>query len=125
MEGNGVFSGDVDVIVADGFTGNLMLKTAESMIKFMMGNLKKVFYKSLKNKLAAAVLKGDLAQMKKTLDVKEVGGTVMLGISRPVIKAHGSSDARCILAAARQAVTCVNSGITDEIKANIEYMKIG
>ena len=63
--------------------------------------------------------------MKKTLDVKEVGGTVMLGISRPVIKAHGSSDARCILAAARQAVTCVESGITDEIKANIEYMKIG
>ena len=49
----------------------------------------------------------------------------MLGISRPVIKAHGSSDARCILAAARQAVTCVESGIIDEIKANIEYMKIG
>ena len=125
VEGNGVFSGDVDVLVADGFTGNLMLKTAESMIKFMMGNLKSVFYKNLKNKLAAAVLKGDLAQMKKMLDVKEVGGTVMLGISRPVIKAHGSSDARCILAAARQAVTCVNSGITEEIKANIEYMKIG
>ena len=125
VEGNGVFSGDVDVLVADGFTGNLMLKTAESMIKFMMGNLKSVFYKNLKNKLAAAVLKGDLAQMKKMLDVKEVGGTVMLGISQPVIKAHGSSDARCILAAVRQAVTCVNSVITDEIKANIEYMKIG
>lgn len=125
VEGNAVFSGDVDVIVADGFTGNLMLKTAESMIQFIMGSLKAVFYKDLKNKLAAAVLKGDLARMKKTLDVKEVGGTVMLGISRPVIKAHGSSDARCILAAARQAVTCVESGITDEIKANIGYMKIG
>lgn len=125
VEGNAVFSGDVDVIVADGFTGNLMLKTAESMIQFIMGSLKAVFYKDLKNKLAAAVLKEDLARMKKTLDVKEVGGTVMLGISRPVIKAHGSSDARCILAAARQAVTCVESGITDEIKANIGYMKIG
>ena len=125
VEGNSVFAGDVDVIVTDGFTGNMMLKTSESMIKFILGNLKDVFYKSLKNKLAAAVLKGDLEHMKKSLDVKEVGGTVMLGISAPVIKAHGSSDARCILAAARQAKTCVESGIIEDIKANIEYMKIG
>lgn len=125
VEGNSVFAGDVDVIVADGFTGNMMLKTAESMIKFMMGKLKEVFYKSTKNKLAAAVIKGDLSRMKKMLDVKEVGGTVMLGISAPVIKAHGSSDARSILAAARQANTCVESGIIEDIKANIEYMKIG
>lgn len=125
VEGNAVFSGAVDIIVADGFTGNMMLKTAESMIKFIMSNLKGVFYKSLKNKLAAAVLKNDLAVMKKTLDVKEVGGTVMLGISKPVIKAHGSSDARCIFAAARQAKTCVETGLADEIRANIEYMKIG
>lgn len=125
VEGNSVFSGDVDVIVADGFTGNVMLKTAESTIKFIMSNLKGVFYKSLKNKLAAAVLKGDLSRMKKMLDVKEVGGTAMLGISKPVIKAHGSSDARCILAATRQAISCVEAGITGEIRDNIEYMKIG
>ena len=126
VEGNGVFSGDVDVIVADGFTGNLMLKTAESMIKFMMGNLKSVFYKSLKNKLAAAVLKGDLAQMKKTLDVKEVGGTVMLGISRPVIKAHGSSKAKAIKNAIRQARLCVESdlvGAMTEALAALEQPK--
>ena len=125
VEGNAVFSGTVDVVVADGFTGNMMLKTAESMIKFMMDNLKAVFYKSLKNKLAAAVLKGDLAHMKKMLDVKEVGGTALLGISRPVIKAHGSSDARSILAAVRQAVACVQVDIGQEIRDNIEYMKIG
>lgn len=125
VEGNAVFSGSVDVVVADGFTGNMMLKTAESMIKFIMSNLKGVFYKSLKNKLAAAVIMNDLAVMKKTLDVKEVGGTVMMGISKTVIKAHGSSDARCILAAARQAKTCVEAGLAEEIKANIEYMKIG
>lgn len=125
VEGNSVFSGEVDVIVADGFTGNVMLKTAESTIKFIMSNLKGVFYKSLKNKLAAAVLKGDLSKMKKMLDVKEVGGTAMLGISKPVIKAHGSSDARCILAATRQAISCVEAGITGEIRDNIEYMKIG
>lgn len=125
VEGNAVFSGSVDVVVADGFSGNMMLKTAESMIKFILSNLKGVFYKSLKNKLAAAVLKNDLAVMKKTLDVKEVGGTVMLGISKPVIKAHGSSDAKCIFAAARQAKTCVEAGLADEIRANIEYMKIG
>jgi glycerol-3-phosphate acyltransferase PlsX len=125
VEGNDLFSGRVDVVVADGFTGNIMLKTAESTIKFIMGNLKGIFYKNLKNKLAAAAIKGDLSAMKKTLDVKEVGGTVMLGISKPVIKAHGSSDARCIFAAARQAVACIEGGVAEKIKENIEYMKIG
>ena len=112
------------MIVADGFTGNLMLKTAESVIKFMMGNLKNVFYKSLKNKLAAAVLKGDLAQMKKTLDVKEVGGTVMLGISRPVIKAHGSSDARAFCSACEQAILFTHSGFISQVEQNLAYMTV-
>ena len=124
VEGTGIFTSGVDVLVADGFTGNLMLKTAEAVIKFMMDNIKGVFRQSMKNKLAAMVLKKDMTVMKKKLDVKEVGGTAMMGISAPVIKAHGSSDARSFFSAIRQAKTLVESGLIEDIKANIDYMKI-
>ena len=93
VEGTDVFAGKAEVVVTDGFTGNVLLKTTEGVIKFMMGALKGVFYKSTVNKLAAAVLKSDLKEMKKSMDVNEVGGTALIGISKPVIKAHGSSNA--------------------------------
>ncbi len=125
VEGTGVFSGAADVIVTDGFTGNVMLKTTEGVIKFLMKTLKNdVFYKSTKNKLAAAVLKNDLYAMKKSMDVNEVGGTALVGISRPVIKAHGSSDAASFFAAIRQAKQFAESGIIDDICANIDSMKL-
>ena len=125
IEGTTVFSGDVDVAVTDGFTGNVLLKTAEGVIKFIMKSLKGVFYKNTVNKLAAAVIRKDLGEMKKSLDVNEVGGTALLGISRPVIKAHGSSDASSIFAAIRQAKAFAESGIIEDIKANIELFKTG
>lgn len=124
VEGTDVFSGKVDVVVTDGFTGNILLKTTEGVIKYIMGALKGVFYKSTVNKLAAAVLKSDLAQMKKSMDVNEVGGTALVGISKPVIKAHGSSNDRCIFAAIRQAVNFVDAGIIADINENIEYMRL-
>lgn len=124
VEGTDVFTGKVDVVVTDGFTGNVMLKTTEGVIKYMMKALKGVFYKNTVNKLAAAVLKSDLARMKKSMDVNEVGGTALVGISKPVIKAHGSSDASCIFAAVRQAVSFAESGIIEDINNNIEYMKL-
>lgn len=124
VEGTGVFAGGVDVVVTDGFTGNVLLKTTEGVIKYMMKQLKGVFYKNLKTKLAAAALKSDLAVMKKSMDVNEVGGTALIGISKPVIKAHGSSDENSIFAAVRQAMAFVNSGIIAEIDENIEYMRL-
>ena len=124
VEGTDVFTGKVDVVVTDGFTGNVLLKTTEGVIKYMMGALKGVFYKSTKNKLAAAVLKSDLKEMKKSMDVNEVGGTALVGISKPVIKAHGSSNDSSIFAAIRQAVNFVNSGIIADITENIDYMKL-
>ena len=75
-------------------------------------------------KLAALLLKGQLGDFKKMLDANEVGGTAMLGISKPVIKAHGSSDARAIYNAIRQAIAFVDSGIIDDITANIAYMRV-
>ena len=124
IEGTTVFSGDVDVVVSDGFTGNVLLKATEGVIKFMMKALKGVFYKSTPNKLAAAVLKKDLTAMKKSMDVNEVGGTALVGISKPVVKAHGSSNAASFFAAIRQAKIFAESGIIEDIKENIDYMKI-
>ena len=124
VEGTGVFNGSADVIVTDGFTGNVLLKGTEGVIKYMMKALKGVFYSSTKNKLAALVLKKDLSAMKKSMDVNEVGGTALVGISKPVIKAHGSSNEASFFAAIRQAVAFVQSGIIDEIKENIDYMKL-
>ncbi len=124
IEGTGVFNGSVDVVVTDGFTGNVLLKGAEGVIKYMMKSLKGVFYASTPNKLAAAVLKKDLKAMAKSLDVNEVGGTALVGISKPVVKAHGSSNAASFFAAIRQAKAFVEAGIVEEIQANIEYMKL-
>lgn len=124
VEGTGVFEGAADVVVTDGFTGNVLLKATEGTIKFLMISLKGVFYKSTKNKLAAAVLKNDLAAMKKSMDVNEVGGTAFVGISKPVIKAHGASNAASLFAAVRQAKAFVDAGVIEDINRNIEYMKL-
>jgi glycerol-3-phosphate acyltransferase PlsX len=124
VEGTGVFAGEADVVVTDGFTGNILLKSAEGVIKYMLKSLKGVFYKSTKNKLAAAVLKNDLKVMKKSMDVNEVGGTAFVGISKPVVKAHGASDAACIFSAVRQAIAFVDADVIGDIERNIEYMKL-
>ena len=123
-EGSDLLTGKMDVLVADGFSGNVMLKTVEGAAKFMFGQLKSVFYASAKNKLAALTVKKDLAGMKAMLDPSEVGGTAMLGISKPVIKAHGSSDDRAIFNAIRQAIACVKADVAGAIEDNIEYMKL-
>jgi glycerol-3-phosphate acyltransferase PlsX len=124
IEGTGVYAGKAEVVVSDGFSGNILLKTTEGVAKYMMDMLKDVFYKNLGNKLAAARVKGDLKEMKKKLDPNEVGGTALLGISKPVIKAHGSSKAPAILAACRQAVSFASSGFIGDITENVEAMKV-
>ena len=124
VEGTGVYDNKAEVIVTDGFSGNILLKTTEGVAKYMMGMLKGVFYKSLKNKLAAVAVKGNLREMKKSLDFNEVGGTALLGISKPVIKAHGSSKATAIRNAVSQAVTFAQSGIIVDIVSNIDAMKL-
>lgn len=124
VEASQLLSGDVDVVVTDGFTGNILLKGIEGTTKFMLKQLKGMFLKNLKNKLAALAIKSEFSGLKKSLDPNEVGGTAMLGISRPVIKAHGSSDARAVFNAIRQAKLFAESGIIDEITNNIAYMRL-
>ena len=124
VEANDAIMGAADVLVADGFTGNVMLKTMEGTGKFLMKELKKAMTAKAVNKLAAGVLKGDLMEMKKLMDPAEVGGTAFLGITRPVIKAHGSSDARAIASAVLRAKEYAESGFIADVEANIEYMKV-
>lgn len=124
VEGTDVFAGKADVIVADGFSGNIMLKTAEGTIKFLMKNIKGCLTASFSAKLGALLVKKNLGKLKKMMDVSEVGGTAFLGIQRPVIKAHGSSDARAVRSAVKQAIAFVQSGFTAEIENNIAYMRL-
>ena len=124
VEASGALTGAADVLVADGFTGNVLLKSIEGTAKVIFKELKGVFYKNTKNKLAALVIKNDLGGLKAKLDPNEVGGTAMLGISKPVIKAHGSSNAAAIVSAIRQAKACAESGFTQVITENIDYMKV-
>ena len=124
IEASDVMLGGADVVVADGFTGNVMLKSLEGTGKFLLKELKKMFLSGTKTKLAAALVKNDLAEMKKLLDPSEIGGTPFLGISKPVIKAHGSSDARAIRNAVLRAKEYAESGFIADIESNIGAMKV-
>lgn len=124
IEANDAMLGGADVLVADGFTGNIMLKSLEGTGKFLLKELKKMFLSSTKTKLAAALVKSNLSEMKKLLDPSEIGGTPFLGISKPVIKAHGSSDARAISNAVLRAKEYAESGFIADIQANIALMQV-
>ena len=104
-----------DVLVADGFTGNILLKSMEGVGKLILGKLKNALYANLFTKLAALTLKRRLSHMKKELDSSETGGAPIIGISKPVVKAHGSSNAKAFKNAIRQAAEYAKSGATEEI----------
>ena len=112
-----------DVIITDGFTGNAVLKLSEGLGAFFMKKLKTVFKKNAVTKLSAAMVKPGLKQMKKDFDASEHGGAPLLGVSKPVLKAHGSSDAKAIKNAIRAAATYADSGIIGEIAALSESIE--
>ena len=124
IEAREAVEGGVDVIVSDGYSGNIFLKTMEGTGLFMARELKRMFKKNLITKIAALLVKDGIAKFKKKLSSDEVGGTALLGISKPVIKAHGSSDAYAIKNAIRQAVAFANSGIIEDITENVEHMRL-
>lgn len=109
IEGSTAPFGTCDVLVADGFSGNIFLKSVEGVGKLLLGKLKRVLYSTPATKLAALTMKKPLMLMKKEMDPSEHGGAPILGISRPVIKAHGSSDAKAFKNAIRQAIAYADS----------------
>lgn len=124
MEAKEAIKGGCDVLVADGFSGNVMLKTIEGMGSFLGKEIKGMFLKSFKTKLAALLVKSGLDGFKTRLDPDTIGGTPFLGLQKPVIKAHGSSGAKAIENAVYQAVLAVEADMASQIAANIQLMKI-
>lgn len=122
VEGNQIPHGYCDVAVCDGFVGNIVLKTAEGMGKLMSAELKGLFKGGLGGIIAYLLLKGKLRSFKKKFDSTEHGGAPILGITKTVIKAHGSSNAKAFKNAIRQAIQCERSGVVDIIaKEAAEY----
>ena len=111
--------GVCDAVITDGFTGNIALKLIEGTTITLFKLIKRIFYKSLQNKLAALVLKKDLTSLKRLMDSNEVGGTPLLGVSKPVIKAHGSSNAKAIKNAVGQAIRFIESNAIEIIGDNM------
>lgn len=111
--------GVCDAVIADGFTGNIALKLIEGTSITLFKMVKKALYKNLLNKIAALILKKDLYALKSMMDSSEVGGAPLLGVSKPVIKAHGSSDAKAIKNAIKQAIIFTKKNVINTISENL------
>ena len=108
--------GAVDVIVCDGYSGNIFLKTLEGTALFLAAEMKKMFKKNLMTKVSALMVSGGIKDFKKLMDSREVGGTPLIGISKPVINA--------IKNAIGQAAKFASSGMIENIAENVSYMRL-
>jgi glycerol-3-phosphate acyltransferase PlsX len=120
VESRDLLNGAADVVVTDGFTGNMVLKTIEGTAMNVFAMIKDVFNKSAKTKVAALLVKDDLRGLKGMLDYSEYGGAGLFGLKAPVIKAHGSSNARAIFNAIRQTRTMVEHDVTGTIYSTLK-----
>jgi len=123
VEARDVPLGAVDVVVCDGFSGNVLLKSIEGTAMFMGSLVSKMFKKNLVSKLSAALVMKDIKAFKKLLDYREIGGTQFLGIKKPVIKAHGSSDRLAFRNAVRQATEAAQNDISVELEQYLATIK--
>ena len=122
IEPRDVPNGDVDVVVCDGFTGNVILKLTEGVAKMLLGMLKEMFLKNLGGKLAFLLLKNSVSGLKHQMDSEEYGGAPFLGAKQPVIKAHGSSKAKGIKNAIRQAKICVENDLCGTMQTALDEL---
>lgn len=114
-EGRDIPMGDADVVIADGFTGNMILKVTEGMGLSMLAQLKGMLTKNFGTKMAALILKPALKEFRDKNDSAKVGGAPIIGLQKPVIKAHGSSNAEAIKNAIRQAIRWSGAGVSEAI----------
>ena len=122
VEGRDVPLGETDVVVCDGFTGNVLLKSIEGTAMFMGSMMKKMFKKNLLSKLGYLLCASGVKDMMKLLDYREIGGTQFLGIKKPVIKAHGASDALAFCNALKQAAQAAQNDITPELESALQLL---
>ena len=123
VEARAVPLGEVDVVVCDGFNGNVLIKSIEGTAMFMGSLMKRTFKKNLLTKIGYLLCRDGVNDMMKLLDYREIGGTQLLGIKKPVIKAHGSSDALAFRNAVRQAMTAASGDFTQTLEASLAAMK--
>ena len=123
VEARAVPLGEVDVVVCDGFNGNVLIKSIEGTAMFMGSMIKRMFKKNVGSKIGYLLCKSGLKDILKLLDSREIGGTQFLGIKKPVIKAHGNSDRLAFRNAVRQALTAANSNFTEQLEQDLAVLK--
>ncbi len=123
MEARDIPAGATDVIVADGFTGNVIIKMYEGVAKELFGKIKGVFLKNFKTKLAALLLKKELYELKQYFDYNQYGAAPVMGVSKPVLKTHGSAKSDAIVTAVKSVIDCVENDVTGKITEKIAQMK--
>ena len=119
VEGRDILKGAADIVVCDGFTGNIILKFAESVIGMVVGTIKREFTRNLKFRLAAFLLKPAFARVKSQLNYEEYGGAPLLGVNGIVVISHGSSSAKAIRNAVRLAARTAKEGVVSKIGEEI------
>lgn len=122
VEGRDAFSGKIDAIIADGFTGNIFLKTVEGMGKLIKNSLYDSIKKNIFSMIGAVPTLPALNRFKKMLDYKEYGGALFLGVKKPVVKAHGSSDEKLFEFTVKQAEQFVNNKTVEKLTAHFENL---
>lgn len=122
VEGRDIPDGNFDVVVCDGFTGNVILKLFEGAAKTIFDMLKEEILSSFQTKIGGLLLKPAFKKFKKRFDYTEYGGAILIGVDGPVIKAHGSSNAKAFKNAIRQAVLAVEGGVVEDIRKEVEIM---
>lgn len=122
VESREIPAGVCDAVITDGFTGNIALKLYEGVASNMMKMIKNVFKSNFKTLIAAALAKKSLYGLKQMFDYGEIGGAPLLGVKKPVIKAHGSSNAKAIKNAIKQAKKCVENSVCEKIAADMEKL---
>ncbi|MDR0671571.1 MAG: phosphate acyltransferase PlsX [Oscillospiraceae bacterium] len=124
VEARDIAFGAADVVVSDGFSGNILLKTMEGVGLFFVDRMKAMFKASARTKLAALLVKDGLGAFRRMIDYTEHGGAPFVGVTAPVIKAHGASNARAAASAVRQAAAFASSGVIEAIVEHIEQLKV-
>jgi glycerol-3-phosphate acyltransferase PlsX len=120
IEGKEIFGGKVDVVVTDGFTGNVLMKGSEALAKFITDRLREEMMSSLRTKLGGLLARPAFAELRKDLDPREVGAIPLLGLNGLVFVAHGRSDAPAIVSAIKAARHAVEVGLLDSLRSAVE-----
>ena len=124
IEGNNIMSGDSNIIVTDGFTGNVALKTAEGTAKFIMSNLKKSLMENIISKLSFVFSYFSLKKFKDKLDPRKYNGAIFLGLNGPVVKSHGSTDSVGFYYSIDLCYRIIKGNLMDQIRNNLNHLNV-